>query len=147
MPAISVANSAGLFSTDPSPTEAAALKVVVVLLIAGVAGVMAFTAWRGECASGFVFATVDECIAHGYFKPDACRNIIVLGAEAVRHSSTVFTREQDCRDKFDSCIPHETASGFTPVPVGYCVSRTRSSMMAPEPVYRRINAAQVGGRP
>lgn len=119
------------------------LKVIVFLLIAGIAGVMGFMAWRGECASGYVFATVDECAAQGSFRPEACREMFTMAAETVGHAATVFPTEQACRDQFEVCIPHKMVSGFTPVPAAYCVSRVRSRMMPPEPIYRRINTTPV----
>jgi uncharacterized protein YgiB involved in biofilm formation len=147
MPAISVANAAGLFSTDPSPTEAAALKVVVVLLIAGVVGVMVFMAWRGECPGGSVVFSESQCRQSGSFDAAVCGLIFRSADDVAQRANTTYSNQQACQVDYERCTPSGINQGFTPVPAGFCVSAKGGSIVRQEPVYRRINAAHVGSRP
>jgi hypothetical protein len=49
------------------------MKAIILALILGVAGAMAWFAFRGECPDGQVFASEEACLASGQLPAGLCR--------------------------------------------------------------------------
>ncbi len=123
------------------------MKFIVILLVVGVAGVMAFMAWRGECPGGSVVFSESQCRQSGSFDANICGLIFRAADSVLARASTVYSDEQNCMRDHERCVRSARTQGFTPVPAGFCVQVGGGEITRQEPVYRRINAAQAGSRP
>jgi hypothetical protein len=122
------------------------VKAIVVLLIVGVAGFMAYRAFAGECQGGHVFTSEAQCRQSGAISTVACATVFGQADSVTGRGATVFSSEQLCLGSHDACVRSSVAQGFTPVPAGFCVKASGNSVTSQEPVYRRINAPQAGGQ-
>jgi uncharacterized protein YgiB involved in biofilm formation len=113
------------------------MKVVVFALILGIAGAMAWFAFRGECPDGQVFATEGACVASGRFPADFCRRAFAEARRVATEDQAPFSTQDDCLRQFPRCQPHAAVmGGFVPVPRGTCVASGREG----RPVYQRIGS-------
>ncbi len=122
------------------------MKVVVALVIAGVAGLMAFVFWRGECAGGSVVTSQAQCLRTSGFSAATCEAIFEAAERVTRAAATVYPMRDRCLQDYERCVPSSQTQGFTPVPAGFCVTASASAVTRREPVYRRINTATQEGR-
>ncbi|MCZ8187867.1 MAG: DUF1190 domain-containing protein [Beijerinckiaceae bacterium] len=113
------------------------MKIIVFALILGIAGAMAFFAFRGECPDGQVFASEQACLAAGQLPPALCRQGFAEAQRAAREDQAPFATQDECLRQFPRCQPHgAVASGFVPVPRGACIAASGKG----RPVYQRIGS-------
>jgi uncharacterized protein YgiB involved in biofilm formation len=113
------------------------IKAVVILVIAGIAGLMAYLALVGECPGGKVVFSPDDCI--GKLKPGECNEVFARADEVARTAGTVFIDPVECSRQFGPCLEHAVrVGGWTPRPAGFCVNRIVgvARPLAIAPVYR-----------
>jgi uncharacterized protein YgiB involved in biofilm formation len=70
----------------------------------------------------------------------ACAAVMNAADQVARGAATVFSTLDQCRERFEACIRSAVADGFTPVPAGFCVEASGSTITRQEPIYRRDNA-------
>ncbi len=121
------------------------MRIVVFLFIAGVAAFMGFIALRGECPGGAIVMSASQCRAASAMSAEACATVFRDADRITRAAATVFTDEQRCLAGYDACTRSSVVQGFTPVPAGFCVVVTGSTITRQEPIYRRVNAPRIGG--
>ena len=121
------------------------MRIVVFLLIAGVAAFMGFIALRGECPGGSIVMSEAQCRAASTLGVEACATVFRDAERITRAAPTVFTDEQRCLAGHDACIRSSVVQGYTPVPAGFCVVASGNAVTRQEPVYRRSNAPRIGG--
>jgi uncharacterized protein YgiB involved in biofilm formation len=116
------------------------MKYIVFSIILGVAGLMAFWWFRGECPGGRVVTSIETCRTAQGFEPAFCAEVFRRAVTVARTSSTVYTDQMACRNDYGDCLPHATnRAGFVPRPAGFCVSADSDGRIATmEPVYRRL---------
>jgi len=57
----------------------------------------------------------------------------------MRGAATVYSTLNQCMQHYDQCVRSAVAAGFAPVPVGFCVTASGSSVTRQEVIYRRHN--------
>lgn len=113
------------------------MKVIILALIIGIAGAMAFFAFRGECSGGTVFASEAACLASGQFPAAFCRDGFAEAQRAAREDQAPFATQDECLRSFPRCMPHgRVVSGHVAVPRGACLASGQPG----RPVYERIGA-------
>ena len=121
------------------------MRIVVFLLIAGVAAFMGFLALRGECPGGTIVMSEAQCRAASGVSAAACATVFRDADRITRAAATVFSDEQRCLASHDACTRSSVVQGFTPVPAGFCIAVNGDAVTRQEPVYRRSNAPLIGG--
>ncbi len=121
------------------------MRIVVFLLIAGVAAFMGFIALRGECPGRTIVMSEARCRATATVSAEACATVFRDADRITRTAATVFTDEQRCLASHDACIRSSVVQGFTPVPAGFCITVNGNTVTRQELIYRRSNAPQIGG--
>jgi len=122
------------------------MKAVVILFIAGVAGVMAFFAWQGECPGGTIVTSEAGCLSSGAISTAACASIFRQADAVSARAATVFSDEQRCLAAHERCLRSQVATGFSPAASGFCVAVDGERITRQEPIYRRINAPSPGAQ-
>jgi uncharacterized protein YgiB involved in biofilm formation len=113
------------------------IRAAVVLVIAGVAGLMAYLAFVGECPGGAVVRTEEQCAASGGLPRELCRTVFSRAAEVARSAGTVYTDRDQCYREFGACLAHATlVGGYVPQPAGFCVKANGSALASMVPIYR-----------
>jgi uncharacterized protein YgiB involved in biofilm formation len=106
-------------------------------LIGGVAGFMAYMAFRGECPGGVVVMSEEDCREAGGFSDDLCRTIYSRAMTVARNAGTVYEDAAKCSQQYGPCLPHATLVGsYVAVPAGFCVHSSGDRLTAMTPVYR-----------
>lgn len=116
------------------------MKPLLLLLVAAVAGLMAYVGLRGECRDGVIVTGAAQCRQSAALSTAACEAVMTAADQLSRSAATVFSTLDQCRERFEACIRSAVADGFTPVPVGFCVAASGSSITRQDPIYRRENA-------
>lgn len=112
------------------------MKAIVIGVIVGIAGLMAWAWTRGECPGGTVVTGEAECQGPAGFDITFCRLVFERALDVARASNTVFTDENQCRQQYGACLPHATINGFVPRPHGFCVAGGGNQITMMVPVYR-----------
>lgn len=114
------------------------MKIVIFTFIAGVAGAMLYFFLLGECPGGMVVKDATECRGAN-FEAAACNAALASGRRKASEDQAPFATLDQCLRAFALCEPHAAvASGFIPVPRGFCIARTGSGSFDGTPVYDRI---------
>ena len=117
------------------------IRAVVILIIAGIAGVMAYLAFIGECVGGTVVNSEAHCVES--LPQTLCRAVFAQARDVAQRSDSVYTDPVACAVQFGPCLPHATIlSGYVPVPAGFCIKASGATLTAMTPIYRRISAAR-----
>jgi uncharacterized protein YgiB involved in biofilm formation len=118
------------------------MRGVVILFIAGVAGLMAYLAFVGECTGGKVVRNEEGCRTEQGFSAELCRMVFARALEVARNASTVYTDPQQCSIAFGPCLEHATiVSGWVPRPHGFCLMVEGNGRLASmTPTYQRAGA-------
>ncbi|MGL4634519.1 MAG: DUF1190 domain-containing protein [Beijerinckiaceae bacterium] len=117
------------------------MRAVVFLIIAGIAGVMAYLMFVGECTGGTVVRTEEQCQKSSGLSGDLCRTIFSRANDVARNSGAVYPDPMKCAEQYGPCMPHATvATAFVPVPYGFCVKTNGNALVSMEPVYRTASA-------
>jgi uncharacterized protein YgiB involved in biofilm formation len=117
------------------------IRAIVILVIAGVAGLMAYMAFIGECTGGSVVQSEEQCQQSGGLSGDVCREVFARANDVARNAGTVYTDRDECFRIFGNCLNHATVvSGYVPQPAGFCVKAGGGSLQSMVPVYRATAA-------
>ncbi|MGL4242338.1 MAG: DUF1190 domain-containing protein [Beijerinckiaceae bacterium] len=116
------------------------IKAVVVLVIAGVAGLMAWQAFVGECPGGKVVASESECYGPAGFDITFCRLVFGRAEQVARASGSVYMDQNTCAREWGACLPHASTNGFVPRPAGFCVAGGGDTISRMKPIYRPAHA-------
>jgi uncharacterized protein YgiB involved in biofilm formation len=117
------------------------MKAVVILVIAGIAGLMAYLAFVGECPGGAVVRSEEQCRGEAALSASLCRTIFARANEVARSANSVYQDPTECSVQFGQCLPHATLiGGYVPAPAGFCVKTNGNALVAMEPIYRRAAA-------
>jgi uncharacterized protein YgiB involved in biofilm formation len=116
------------------------IRLAVVAIIAGVAGIMLWQARSGECPGGTVVFSLEDCA--GKLPGLACKQIYERADAVARRAGTVYQDPVECSTRFGPCLEHAlVVGGWTPRPAGFCVlraagSNTTDQSLTIQPVYR-----------
>lgn len=122
------------------------MKALVFVLIAGVAGLMFYLALRGDCADGVATYGEASCLSEGRLPADICRMAHARAAQVTAEAATVYPSEARCLQDYAICRHSAVTQGWTPEPAGFCIRHAGGAITAQTPLYRRINAAELGSR-
>lgn len=113
------------------------MKVVVIAIIAGIAGLMGYLfATGGDCPNGQVVSEAAQCRHH--FDAASCSVAVAAADRKARTEYSPFLVREDCELKFPTCIAHAViVGGFVPRPSGICLARIDGRLDG-TPVYTRI---------
>ncbi len=120
------------------------MKVIILLFIAGVAGVMGWFFLRGECRGGKVVVSEAQCRQTAGFDAATCAAVFARAESVIRNSHAIYIDRERCLQTYARCIPHPV-NGFTPVPEGFCVITSGGTIQSQTPVYRVGHAQRIGG--
>jgi uncharacterized protein YgiB involved in biofilm formation len=113
------------------------IRAIVVLVIAGIAGLMGYLAFVGECPGGTVARSEEQCRQSGGFSGDLCREIFARANEVARSAGTVYIDRDECFRVFGNCLNHASiVGGYVPQPAGFCVKAAGGALQSMVPVYR-----------
>lgn len=111
------------------------MKAIVIAIITAIAGVMAYFMFQGECSSGKIVATENEC--RQFFSAELCRVAHQQADYKARYEYAPFPNQDACDRAFPRCMPHGAVkSGFVPVPRSVCVERTAGGIVG-TPIYQK----------
>lgn len=114
------------------------LKALVFLIVAGVAGLLAWSFFQPECQGGSVVSTQAACMALPGFSPRDCEQAF----ERARMQASVYPNRQDCEQAFPVCDERRSAPiGFSPRPAAYCVWKGAGGEGLGQPVFKRAGHA------
>jgi uncharacterized protein YgiB involved in biofilm formation len=117
------------------------IKAVVVLVIAGIAGLMAYLAFVGECPGGAVVRSEEQCQQSSGLGSDLCRQVFARANEVARTAGTVYIDRNECFRVFGNCLNHATiVGGYVPQPAGFCVRAGGGTLQSMVPIYRNAAA-------
>ena len=117
------------------------MKAVVFLVIAGIAGLMAYFAFVGECPGGAIVRSEEQCRGEAGLSLNLCRTVFARANEVARNANSVYQDPMACSVQFGQCLPHATLiGGYVPAPAGFCIKTTNDELTAMEPLYRRAPA-------
>jgi uncharacterized protein YgiB involved in biofilm formation len=112
-------------------------RAIVILFIAGVAGLMAYLAFVGECPGGSVVRSEEQCQQSSGFSGDICRQVFARANEVARSAGTVYIDRDECFRVFGNCLNHASiVGGYVPQPAGFCVKAGGGTLQSMAPVYR-----------
>jgi uncharacterized protein YgiB involved in biofilm formation len=115
------------------------VKAIVILVIAGIAGLMAYVAFIGECPGGVAIRSEQQCAAS--LNETICRTVFSRAKEVAENSATVFMSPVECSTQFGPCLDHaKIIGGYSPTPVGFCVRTSGNAVTGMEPLYQRAGA-------
>jgi uncharacterized protein YgiB involved in biofilm formation len=113
------------------------IRAVVFLVIAGVAGLMAYLAYVGECPGGTVVRSPEQCATASGLGPDICHAVFAQALDVARRAGAVYTDRNACFREFGNCLDHATVvGGYVPQPAGFCVNVAGGRLASMIPVYR-----------
>lgn len=115
------------------------MRYLAILIVIGVAGLMGFLWFRGECPGAKLVTTEAQCLAEAGFPAAFCREMQRRALTVAQTANTVYTDATACRNDFGECLPHGiNRGGYVPRPHGFCVSADSDGLIATMvPVYRR----------
>jgi uncharacterized protein YgiB involved in biofilm formation len=116
------------------------IRALILLFIAGVAGLILYLAFTGECPGGTVLRTLESCPEK--LGPIACQQVRSRAKEVAQSAGTVYMDPVQCSVDFGPCLNHATIiGGYVPAPAGFCVLRLKGgSVVDISPLYRRAAA-------
>jgi uncharacterized protein YgiB involved in biofilm formation len=115
------------------------MKAVTILIIAGIAGFMAYLAYVGECPGGTVVRSEQQCL--DTLNAAVCTTIFSRAKEVAENSNTVYMNPIECSTLFGACLNHATIiGGYTPTPARFCIKNNGTSLTSMEPIYQRAGA-------
>jgi hypothetical protein len=110
------------------------LRALVFLIIAGVGGLLAWSAFQPECQGGSVVSTRQACLALAGFEARDCDQAF----ERARMQASVYPNRQDCEQAFPVCEERRVAPiGYSPRPVAYCVWKGAGGEGLGQPIFKR----------
>jgi uncharacterized protein YgiB involved in biofilm formation len=117
-------------------------RAIVLLIIGGIAGLMAYLAFTGECPTGKVVTSEESCRAEQGLSAEICRSVFSRALDVARKSGSVYTDPQQCSIAFGPCLEHATVvGGWVPRPHGFCVVQDGNGRLASmTPTYQRASA-------
>jgi uncharacterized protein YgiB involved in biofilm formation len=117
------------------------MRALILLFIAGVAGLIGYLAFVGECTGGTVVRSEAQCREN--LSQGLCRTIFARANEVARSTGSVYMNPTECSVAFGSCLDHATiVGGYVPAPAGFCVRASGDTLTGMEPVYRRAAVRQ-----
>lgn len=117
------------------------IRAGVVLVIAGIAGLMAYLAYTGECPGGVVVRTEAQCRQSASLGDSLCRAVFARANEVARGAGTVYIDRDECFRVFGNCLNHASITGgYVPEPAGFCVRTGGGAIQSMVPVYRAAAA-------
>jgi hypothetical protein len=112
------------------------MRALILLFIAGVAGLIGYLAFVGECTGGTVVRSEAQC--RESLNQGLCRTIFARANEVARNAGTVYMNLTECAIAFGGCLDHATiVGGYVPAPAGFCVRISGDTLAGMQPVYRR----------
>jgi hypothetical protein len=110
-------------------------RAIVVLIIAGIAGLMGWFALQPECRTAVT--TQEACVALPGFSASSCDTAFI----EARRKATLYTTLIACQnDGHETCDLHTSLTGFTPRPERFCVAQADGSTIV-TPIYRKRGQA------
>jgi uncharacterized protein YgiB involved in biofilm formation len=111
------------------------MRAVVILIIAGIAGLMAYLFVVGECQGGVVVRSEEQC--RSSLNATLCQTIFARANDVARNASSVYMDPVECSRQFGPCLEHATRTGgWTPRPFGFCIQSEGARLVSMVPVYR-----------
>jgi hypothetical protein len=115
------------------------MKAVIILFIAGVAGLIGYLAFTGECPGGSVVRSEEQC--RELLSQGLCRTVFSRAKDVAQGANSVYMDPVECSVQFGPCLNHATiVGGYVPAPAGFCVKVSGDSLTSMQPVYRRAAA-------
>jgi uncharacterized protein YgiB involved in biofilm formation len=115
------------------------IRALVLLFIAGVAGLIGYLAFVDECPGGTVVRSEENC--RESLIRDLCRTIFTRANAVARNASSVYMNPVECSVAFGNCLDHATiVGGYVPAPAGFCIKASGETISSMEPIYRRASA-------
>ncbi len=115
------------------------MRALIMLFIAGVAGLIGYLAFTGECPGGTVVRSEEQC--RETLSQGLCRTIFSRANAVARNAGSVYMNPTECSIAFGNCLNHATiVGGYVPAPAGFCVKTSGESLSSMEPIYRRAAA-------
>lgn len=112
------------------------IRALILLFIAGVAGLIAYLAFVGECTGGTVVRSEQQCREN--LSQGLCRTIFARANDVARNAGSVYMSPTECSVAFGSCLDHATiVGGYVPAPAGFCVRASGETLSSMQPIYRR----------
>jgi hypothetical protein len=117
------------------------IRALIILFIAGVAGLIGYLTFTGECPGGSVVRNEAQCRAESGFSADICHVIFERAVSVARSAGSVYSEPGQCRILFGECLDHATiVGGYVPRPHGFCVKASGGALTSMVPVYRQAAA-------
>ncbi len=115
------------------------IRALILLFIAGVAGLLLYLAFIGECPGGTVLRTLESCPEK--LSAGLCQQVRLRAREVAQSAGTVYMDPVQCSIEFGPCLNHATiVGGYVPAPAGFCVLNVKGSVVDISPIYRRAAA-------
>jgi uncharacterized protein YgiB involved in biofilm formation len=115
------------------------IRALILLFIAGVAGLIGYLAFVGECTGGTVVRSEQNC--RESLSQGLCRTIFARANDVARNAGSVYMNPTECCIAFGNCLNHATiVGGYVPAPAGFCVKSSGQTVSSMEPLYRRAAA-------
>jgi hypothetical protein len=115
------------------------IRALILLFIAGVAGLILYLSFIGECPGGTVLRTLESCPEK--FGPVACQQVMSRATEVAQSVGTVYMDPVQCSVEFGPCLNHATiVGGYVAAPAGFCVLRIKGTVVDISPIYRHAAA-------
>jgi uncharacterized protein YgiB involved in biofilm formation len=115
------------------------IRALILLFIAGVAGLIGYLAFVGECPGGTVVRSEETC--RESLNQGLCRTIFARANDVARNAGSVYMNPTECSIAFGNCLNHATiVGGYVPAPAGFCVKSSGQTVSSMEPLYRRAAA-------
>jgi hypothetical protein len=110
------------------------IRAVVILIIAGVAGLMGWLFFAGECREGQIVTGAEQCRGAG-FGAELCAVILARWPQEAARGGNVFPNRAACEAVHLQCLEHAGTMGYTPRPRGFCVVGSSPGTLRMTPVY------------
>jgi uncharacterized protein YgiB involved in biofilm formation len=112
------------------------MKLIVIVLLAALAGTMAWFALRGDCPGGTIYATEAACRAAGTFPEAFCRKGFMEANRAAGEATNTFSTQAECQQHYARCEQRSRALGqYVPMPTGACLAEGKPG----QPVFERLS--------
>jgi hypothetical protein len=112
------------------------MRALILLFIAGVAGLIGYLTFVGECTGGTVVRSEQQC--RESLSQGLCRTIFARANDVARNAGSVYMNPTECAVAFGGCLDHATiVGGYVPAPAGFCVRTSGDTLSSMEPIYRR----------